>query len=114
MRFTYVLMTLVLAGTSFADVLVLKNGQVVNGNYLGGTARQVRMEVNNQIQTFDVGEITTLSFSGNSAVDRSSRTRLPFSNRSHSRISSRRPTRIRIRRPYRGSRSRPARRLRCA
>ena len=64
MRLAYAFMTLVLASASFADVLVLRNGQVVNGTYLGGTARQVKMEVGNQIQTFDIGEVTTLSFSG--------------------------------------------------
>jgi hypothetical protein len=62
MRFAYALMTLALAGSAFADTLVLRNGQVVNGTYLGGTARQVRMEVNNQIQNFDIGEVMTISF----------------------------------------------------
>src|SRR5690349_916059 len=66
MRLAYAVMTLVLASASFADVLVLRNGQVVNGTYLGGTARQVKMEVNNQIQTFDIREVNTLSFNGSS------------------------------------------------
>jgi len=57
-------MTLALAGATFADTLVLRNGQVVNGTYLGGTAREVKMQVENQIQTFDITQLITLSFSG--------------------------------------------------
>src|SRR5579872_2379837 len=64
MRFAYVLITFAVASAGFADTLVLKNGQVVNGTYLGGTAREVKMQVDNQIQTFDISQVITLSFSG--------------------------------------------------
>jgi hypothetical protein len=46
-----------------ADTLVLRSGKVVNGTYLGGTARQIKMEVGDQIQTYDIGDVTTLNFS---------------------------------------------------
>jgi hypothetical protein len=72
MRFAYLLATLALACSGFADTLVLRNGQVVNGTYLGGTARQIKMEVNNQIQNFDVGEVTTLSFGGGQEMQQQS------------------------------------------
>src|SRR6516225_6082964 len=64
MRFAYAFMTLALAGASFGDTLVLRNGQVVNGTYLGGSAREIKMQVNDQIQSFDTGQVITLSFSG--------------------------------------------------
>ena len=63
MRIMPALMTLALAGAGFADSLVLRSGQVVNGTYLGGTARQIKMEVGDKIQTFDVGDVTALNFS---------------------------------------------------
>jgi len=61
MRFTIVL-GLVCAAAGLADTLTLRNGQVVNGTYLGGTARTVKMEVGDAIQTYDVTDIATLEF----------------------------------------------------
>jgi hypothetical protein len=62
MRFAFAVMAAALIGSGFADTLTLKNGKVVNGTYLGGTARQVRMEVGDQIQSFDISEVSTLQF----------------------------------------------------
>jgi hypothetical protein len=64
MRLAYALIPLFLAGAGYGDTLVLRSGQVVNGTYLGGTARQIRMDIDGQIQTFEIGDVTTLSFSG--------------------------------------------------
>jgi hypothetical protein len=47
----------------FGDTLTLKNGDVVDGTYLGGTPRILRMEVNGEVQTFDIGMVTSLKFS---------------------------------------------------
>jgi hypothetical protein len=57
---------LVFAGASlcFGDTLTLKSGETVEGNYLGGTARVLRMEVNGQIRTFDIGTVNGLQFAG--------------------------------------------------
>jgi hypothetical protein len=52
------------AGLAVADSITLNNGETIRGTYLGGTARQVRMDVNGSIQTFDVGQIQTISFVG--------------------------------------------------
>jgi hypothetical protein len=52
----------VLATAGFADTLTLKSGRVINGTYLGGTARQVRMEVGDQIQSFDTVEVSRIEF----------------------------------------------------
>ena len=50
------------ASAGWADRLTLKTGSVVEGNYLGGTARQIRMEVNGQVQTFNVDEVRAIGF----------------------------------------------------
>lgn len=45
-----------------ADNLYLRDGQTVTGTFLGGTARQVRIEVHGQIRTYDVGLIQSVTF----------------------------------------------------
>jgi hypothetical protein len=62
MRFACVFMTLCLATASFGDTLRLRSGQEVKGTYLGGTARQIRMEVGDQIQNFDVVDVESVRF----------------------------------------------------
>jgi len=41
----------------------LKNGDTVRGTFLGGTSRQIRMDANGDIRTFDIGDVKTLNFS---------------------------------------------------
>jgi hypothetical protein len=53
---------LAFATAAFSDTLTLRNGQVVNGTYMGGTARTVKMEVGDAIKTYDVSDIATLQF----------------------------------------------------
>jgi hypothetical protein len=48
---------------AFGDTITLRNGQVVTGTYLGGTARQVRIDLGDQVQTFDVSDIVRIEFS---------------------------------------------------
>jgi len=50
-----------------ADSLQLKNGNVVQGKYLGGTERAVRFESNGKIRLYDIGEILSISFAAASA-----------------------------------------------
>ncbi|MCU1325911.1 MAG: hypothetical protein JWN34_1281 [Bryobacterales bacterium] len=50
------------ASAAWADRLTLKTGTVVEGTFLGGTARQVRMEVNGQVQNYNVDEIRSIGF----------------------------------------------------
>jgi hypothetical protein len=50
-----------------ADSLQLKNGNVVQGRYLGGTERAVQFEVNGKIRMYGVGEILSISFTAASA-----------------------------------------------
>ena len=45
-----------------ADLLTLRNGSSVEGNYLGGTAREIRMEVGNRVQTFSIDTVIGVQF----------------------------------------------------
>jgi hypothetical protein len=54
---------LVFAGVAGADTIYLRNGQTVDGAYLGGSAREVRVDVRGSIQTLDVGQIQSITFS---------------------------------------------------
>jgi hypothetical protein len=52
----------VLAPEARADGLQLKNGNFVQGKYLGGTERAVQFEVNGRIRMYDIGEILSINF----------------------------------------------------
>ena len=67
MRLIYASAALAFATLGFADTITLKNGNVINGNYLGGSARQVRVEVGDRIQNVDVSDITRIEFGGMAA-----------------------------------------------
>lgn len=45
-----------------ADTLVLNSGQSYQGIYLGGTSRQIRLDVDGQVQTFDLNQVKSISF----------------------------------------------------
>jgi hypothetical protein len=47
---------------AFADRLTLRNGQVVNGTYLGGDSRSVRLAVGDKVATYAVSDVATLEF----------------------------------------------------
>jgi hypothetical protein len=62
MRLLRLVIVLAVATVGFADTFTLKSGRVVTGTYLGGTARQVRVDTGDQIQTLDVSDITRIEF----------------------------------------------------
>src|SRR6476661_2070458 len=66
MRLQHIAIAFALVTAGFADTITLKNGRVINGTYLGGTARQVRVEVGDRIQTVEIGEISRIEFGGSS------------------------------------------------
>jgi len=45
-----------------ADTLTLKNGRILNGTYLGGTSREVRLDLGDHVETIPVESISTLLF----------------------------------------------------
>lgn len=57
---------LVLATAAYADIITLKNGRVINGTYLGGTARELKVQIGDQIQTFEVTQIAKIEFGNGS------------------------------------------------
>ena len=50
MRLLRLAIVLAVATTGFADTITLRSGRVIDGTYLGGTSRQVRVDVGDQIQ----------------------------------------------------------------
>jgi hypothetical protein len=67
MRLLHIGFALLLATAGYADIVTLKSGRVINGTYLGGSAREVRVEVGDQIETFDTSQVAKIEF-GNGTV----------------------------------------------
>jgi hypothetical protein len=68
MRLFCVLMFLTTGVAGLADTLYLKNGTVVGGTYLGGTARQVRMDLGDKVESYDLADVTKIEFQSVSAA----------------------------------------------
>jgi hypothetical protein len=66
MRLIYAGIALAFATIGFADTITLKNGGVINGTFLGGTARSVRIDDGQNVRTLDVGDILRIEFSNTS------------------------------------------------
>ena len=66
MRLIYAGIALLCASLGFADTITLKSGRVINGTYLGGTARTIRIDDGVNVQTLDVSEIRRIEFGGSS------------------------------------------------
>ena len=49
-------------GMASADTLTLKNGKVVEGTFLSGDSREVRMAVGNRVDTYQISEVSGLQF----------------------------------------------------
>ena len=58
----------VAAACLMADTVTMKSGRVLNGTYLGGTARTVKVEVGDRIETLDVSDVARIEFGGPSAT----------------------------------------------
>jgi hypothetical protein len=67
MRLILAGIALVCATLGFADTITLKSGRVINGTYLGGTARTVRIDDGVNVRTVDVSDILRIEFSGDSS-----------------------------------------------
>ena len=46
-----------------ADTLTLRNGATIQGTYIGGTARQIRLDQNGDVRTYDLSQVQSLIFS---------------------------------------------------
>jgi len=47
--------------SAMADTLTLKDGRVIHGRYIGGTADTIEMDVSGQVQTFDMNQVQSLA-----------------------------------------------------
>lgn len=54
-----------------ADSLTLRTGRMVNGSYLGGDSRQIRMAVGDRIENFSVADVVRLEFGSLATSDAS-------------------------------------------
>jgi hypothetical protein len=75
MRLLHIGFALLLATAGYADIVTLKSGRVINGTYLGGSAREVRVEVGDQIETFDTSQVAKIEFGNGTAGATSDRNR---------------------------------------
>lgn len=65
MRLSHIGIGLAVALTAMAaDKLTLKDGRVILGTYLGGSAREVRIETGDQIRTLNLEDIDSIHFGG--------------------------------------------------
>ena len=62
MRLIHLAIALALATAGFADTVTLRSGRVIHGTYLGGTARQLRVDTGDRVETLDVGEVVRIEF----------------------------------------------------
>ena len=57
-----------LTTAAFADIITLKSGRVINGKYLGGTDREVKVQIGDQVETFDVSQVVKIEFGSGAAA----------------------------------------------
>jgi len=67
MRLIRIAIAFALSTAGFADTVTLKSGRVINGTYLGGSPRQVKVEVGDRIETLDVADVVRIEFGGSAA-----------------------------------------------
>ncbi len=53
---------LALGGLCFADTITLKNGGVIEGTYLGGDARRVKIATGDRVDSYSVDELQSIQF----------------------------------------------------
>lgn len=66
------------AGLLLADTIHLRSGRRVDGTFMGGDTRQIRlMGTDGNIQTFDIGEVDSIKFAGSAATSAASQPAAP-------------------------------------
>ncbi|PWU07844.1 MAG: hypothetical protein C5B51_08960 [Terriglobia bacterium] len=63
MRLISIGISLTLTALLPADTLTLRNGRQIHGAYLGGSSREVKIDVGDQVQTITLDEIARIDFS---------------------------------------------------
>lgn len=47
----------------WGDTITMKDGRVFSGTYLGGTARQIRVDLGPEVRTFEISDVARVDFS---------------------------------------------------
>src|SRR5579872_5685303 len=69
MRLLHLVVAFVFLTTAaFADIITLKSGRVINGTYMGGSDREVKVQIGDQVETFDVSQIVKIEFGSGAAA----------------------------------------------
>jgi hypothetical protein len=55
-------MGLAMAAVCWGDTITLKSGRILNGTFLGGTARQVRFDTGERVETLEVSDVVRIEF----------------------------------------------------
>jgi hypothetical protein len=61
-----------LAGIAFGDILELRDGQIIQGQFIGGSPANIRFRVNGQEQIFATKDVLNIGFSDSSDASNSS------------------------------------------
>ncbi len=56
-------------GLGWADSITLRDGRVLHGTYLGGDSRSVRFAGGDRVETFNIDQISTISFGGDGGAE---------------------------------------------
>ena len=56
------------ASMAWADTLVLKNGSLIKGKFLGGTQTEISFQVGSTVQKYNVADIVSLKFDSDAAT----------------------------------------------
>jgi hypothetical protein len=69
-RYAVLLAGLLAVVPGLSDTLTLRDGRTVEGNFVSGTTRQIKLETSSGTMTFDIGQVTSIVFasSGQAAV----------------------------------------------
>jgi len=62
----FIVVTVIVASAAQADVLELKNGKVLTGSYVGGTAGTIRFETAQGVQVVETSQALALTFTASS------------------------------------------------
>jgi hypothetical protein len=63
MRLLGVVSALLCVSAAFADTVTLRSGRTVSGAFLGGTSREIRVEVNGEVQVINLSDVVRIDFS---------------------------------------------------
>jgi hypothetical protein len=64
MRLIFAGIALACVSVGFADTITLRNGTVITGTYLGGTARTLRVDDGTNVQTLNISDVVRIEFGG--------------------------------------------------